>query len=219
MLRLLPLLVVLTARPALACAPPPPESEVVANDKATIAPDGGVIVTLDEDFGGAERFVVLRADGAQLTNRLPIAYGLSVIQVKPATKKLEVLRGGKVVNTLTVAPAPVLPAPKLVRVRSTATRRTAPGNMYAPVAEMTIELGAAAPAAAFTLVIYKVDRAGARSVAYGTPDAKRAVTFATGGKQCRGGFEPLFPGERISVAWLDVHGRISARSPEVAVRS
>lgn len=218
MLRLLPVLVVLTARPALACEAPPPESEVVANDKATIAPDGGVIVTLDQTFGGAEELVELRADGARLYNRLAIAYGLSVIQVKPRTKTLEVLRSGKVVKTLTVGPAPVLAAPKLLRVSSTATRGASPSKMYAPVAKMTIELGAAAPADAFTLVIYKVDRAGARSVAYGTPDAKRAVTFSTGGKRCRGGFETLFPGERISVAWLDVHGRISQRSPDVAVQ-
>lgn len=221
MVRVLALLPLITlAEPATACAPPPPSMEVVANDKATIAPDGGIIVRLDDDFGGTGGRLVAQADGAAMPqDRNNIAYGLSVLKAKPGAKKLDLLRSGKLINSFTVAASTPLAAPSLISVRSTAKRPGGePNQMFPPVTTMTIEIGAAHPADAYTLVIYKLDADGARSVAYGMPDTNRKFMFSTGGKECRGGFETLYPGEKIAVAWLDIHGQLSKRSSTVTVR-
>lgn len=136
-------------------------------------------------------------------------------------KKLDVFRGGKAIQSLFVATEPALAAPRLVRVTSTApgpTNARVAREMYPASQEMTVELGQDKPANAYTLVIYKLAPDGTRSVAEGLPDQKRAIRYATGGKQCSGGsFETLVPGERIAVAWLDVYGRLSPCSQVVVV--
>jgi hypothetical protein len=194
-------------------------TEVVANETATIDPAGGVIIRTQDATGrdGAQGSVSVRPD----VTRDYIAFNLSVYRPKARVKKLEVWRSGKLIHTLNVASTPALEAPTLVRVKSTAPRPVSSNQpvapeMYPPTAQISVELGPKQPAGVFALVIYKVDPS-VRSVAYGMPDAKHVFAYAAGGKQCRGGFEPIRPGERVAVAWLDVHGKVSARSAVVTV--
>lgn len=64
--------------------------------------------------------------------------------------------------------------------------------------------------------MYKVEGEAVRAVAHGKP-TKRVFAYGTGGKSCHGNFEPIFAGERIAVAWLDVHGTLSTRSAVMTV--
>jgi len=218
-------LLTVTASPSLACPPPPPGIEVVANDKATIDPGGGLILRIDRDFANrnTDPTLVLHADGAPTEfTREYVTWNLSVLKPKARGKKLEVLRGGRVINTLQVVASPALAAPKLVRVSSTAPRPPkgpTRAQMYPPTAQIKIELGSDTPTDAFTLVVYKLEAAGARGVAATMPDAKHLIIYSTGGKQCMGGSETLYPGETIAVAWLDVHGKLSPRSQTITVTS
>ena len=163
--------------------------EVVANDKATIDPDGGLIIRVRDSFGpDAGRPLEVHADGKPTeVTRVFIAFDLTVLRPKVRATQLEVLRAGKVINKLPVASAPPLAAPALVRAKSNAPRptpnRPPPAQMYPPTAQSSVELGKPAPPDVYTLVIYKVEGAAVRSVAYGAPDAKHVFTFTTGGKQ------------------------------------
>jgi hypothetical protein len=138
---------------------------------------------------------------------------------KPGAKKLDVKIGGKQAHSMTITASTPLGAPSLISVRSTAKRPGRQANqMFPPVSTMTIQVGTTHPTDAYTLVIYKLDADGPRSIAYGMPDTKHEVTYSTGGKECRGGFETLFPGDKIAVAWLDIHGQLSKRSATIIVR-
>jgi hypothetical protein len=222
-MRFLVPLLALTA-PTVACPPPPPGIEVVANDKTTIAPDGGIIVRLADDFSGGRNGntpLTVQVDGANADfTREYIAFDLTVLRPKVRGKQLEVMRGGKAIHTLQLAATPTLAAPKLVRAHSTAARPSSknppPAQMYPPMATSSVEILGDTPADAFALVIYKIEPTGTRSIASGTPD-KHVIQFVTGGKQCRGGFETLYPGERVAVAWLDVHGKLSPKSQAITV--
>jgi hypothetical protein len=200
-MRSLVLLLALSS-PSYACPAPPPPVEMLANDQATIAPDGGAIVRIERGHTGTV------APRGKLTREL-IAYNLYVLHPQVGAKTLEVVRDGKVVN-LPIASSPALAAPTVTRIVAS-TSRDQPGG-----SQVSIELDADKPADAYTLVIYKVDRAGARSVAHGVPN-KRVVSYSTGGKNCYGNFESIYIGERIAVAWLDVHGKVSARSATFTV--
>ncbi len=104
------LVVCLLNTPALPCAPPMPDMEVVANAKATIAPDGGVILAMDAISGPGDLAISLRSNGAKAEGtRIDIAYGLSILQPKSGMRAVDV----------------PLPAPTLVRVKFTVTDRSA----------------------------------------------------------------------------------------------
>lgn len=188
---------------------------MIENGKATIDPAGGVIVRLVR--GEADRALTLRSNGSETPlTREAIGPHLLVVKLRPGTRRLEHVRGS-VVTSLRVAATRPLAAPSLVRVTSTARRNTPHTKLALPVSEVAVSLGADMPATAYTLVIYKVDRDGARGIMDGKP-TKRVIAYRTGGKQCGyGGREQVFPGEQIAVAWLDIHGRLSPRSQPVTV--
>lgn len=203
------------APPVFACPRPPPEVEVVANEKATIAPDGGVIVRIERGAEG-DRFLTVQADGAKvaLTSEV-IAHDLYVMRPKAGMKALEVVRRGKVVSTMRIAATPRLSAPKVARVSSTA-RRAAASKYEVASSQFSVEVSGDAPKDAYALVVYKIEGDAVRSVAHGKPN-KRVFGYGTGGKSCSGSFEPIFAGERVAVAWLDVHGALSSRSAVMKV--
>lgn len=192
--------------PAYACPAPPPPVERLANDQATIAPDGGAIVRIDRGTSGG-------VEPRGKVTREVIAYNLYVLHPQVGAKTFEVVRDGKLIK-LPIASSPALAAPKVTRVAATSSR----DQQISPFggSQVAIELEIDKPADAYTLVIYKMERAGARSVAHGMPN-KRVVSYSTGGKNCYGNFESIYIGERIAVAWLDVHGRVSARSATFTV--
>lgn len=188
---------------------------MIENGKATIDPAGGVIVRLVR--GEEDRVLTLRSDGTETPlTREAIGPHLLVVKPKPGTRRIEHVRESKVVTSLRVAATRPLAAPSLARVTSTARRPTPQMKLYHPISEVAISLGAEMPATAYTLVIYKLDRDGARGIGDGKP-TKRVIAYQTGGKQCGYGREQVYPGEQIAVAWLDIHGRLSPRSQPVTV--
>ena len=217
-MRSLTLLLLTVGPAAFACPMPPPPVEVVANETATIAPDGGIIIRTMRG-GSPTGPLVVRADGKTADlERIYLAYDLQVVRPKVRTSKLEVVRGGKVV-ALQIAASTALAAPKLASVHSTARTSGTPqrAHMYEPTSQVTLEIGSDTPTGAYALVIYKLAPEGTRPIAYGTPDSKHAIKYSTGGKSCYGGFETAYPGDRIAVAWLDIHGRLSAHSATITV--
>ena len=82
---------------------------------------------------------------------------------------------------------------------------------------LTIELRAPLPANAIALVVSEATSGWGRMWFAPTKEQKTFVARLGGGKSCGGGMSPVYAGEKITVAWVDAHGRVSPASRPIRV--
>lgn len=213
----------LAADRAYPCMLKPLSDRPLTPDGTLIPSGGGVVITSafgsDPDdeklaiFGGG----LLMAGTANVeAAREYIAPALTVIVAKPqANRSIELVdeRGRKRLGFLQGGVVPRHAAPKLAKVHSNLARLD-PAARFAVVSQYTIELAEPPPADVLALVI----RTGGRGIAWARPQQGRTVyAFYAGGKRCLPGPAPLVQGEKVSVAWLDVGGRLSLESKDFEV--
>jgi hypothetical protein len=226
MLRLLPLLALLALPdPAGACPPPQPSSPTpVMADGATLIGDGGIVFRQTNDGdgdGGSHTLRDATTDAAVEGVWRQLAPGLLLFQPKATgDRDLEIVDGNNKV-ALTVhqlSAQAVLATPVITSARATASKSTRPPSpMMVLPSKVTIELRNALPASAIALVVTDATDTWGRVWFTPTKDQKTFVAQLGGGKSCGGGMSPIYAGEKITVAWVDAHGRVSPASRPIKV--
>jgi hypothetical protein len=226
MLRLFPLLALLALPdPATACQPPRPSSPTpLMPDGATVLGDGGIVFRQTGDGDGDGRSPTLR----DATTDAPVegawrqlAPGLMMFQPKTVgDRDLQIVDGNnKVALTVHQLRAQAVLATLVIK-RAHATTGTSdrpPSPMMVLASQLTIELGAPLPANAVALVVTDATNSYGRMWFAPTKDQKTFVARLGGGKSCGGGMSPVYAGEKITVAWVDAHGRVSPPSRPIRV--
>jgi hypothetical protein len=213
----------LAADSAYPCARPNLTDKAITPDGTVIPSGGGVVITTVNGFNGGGGDIGM---GAQLVaggvnielERKYIAPALTVIVAKPqANRAIELAtHDGKTLLSLTQSDvAPKHTAPKVKAVHSTlppsATRQQ---QRWEPTSQYTIELAEAPPNDVLALVV----RVGDSGIAWAAPQkGQTSYSFYAGGKRCTPGPMTLAQGSKVTVAWLDVGGRLSVTSKEIRV--
>lgn len=226
MLRLIALLALLPDLASACPPPPPPAFEPLLADGATLIGTGGVLFregfAHDEDAAGSPALRDAATDAVVAADWKPLAPGLMLLQPKTeADRELAVVSAsGRVLRTIHQLRAQaVLATPVIARARATGAKanpRHASPMMILP-SVLTLELRTPLPSNAVALVV--TDPASAWGRMWFAP-TKGQTTFtmnAGGGKSCGGGMGPVYIGEKITVLWVDAHGRISPPSKPIRV--
>lgn len=146
-----------------------------------------------------------------------IAPGLSVYRLPPAGAKLvlETDKHAEITHVKRSADrgAALLPAPMPTSIEW--ERRT---SFRSSTDLVTVHLIAPAPAHASAMIIYGPDKV-ARSWGVVTHGNKEVVAYASGGRCSMAipGNAPSNLGDRVTVAWVDASGRVSAASRDLEV--
>lgn len=207
--------VTVPAPAAHACAP----YQIVTVPLGTqteVSADGGLLMAQVHGRGGDEGEIVVEAGGKPVAYEdIYLAAGLELFRIKAAPGTALTLRAGKAVATVAVvASRGALRAPAVRSARSAMRRpapsRTAGPSMGSPSTVLSIALARPLPDDAVALIVY-----GRADYGLGWAPVERGVTtfeIAGGGKGCGGGFGSIYAGDRLSFAWVDARGRVSARS-------
>lgn len=219
--------------PALAgpCAIPPLSASPMTVEGTAIPPDGGVLVALGSGFGLWDQpSQTLDSTGWQFidggTKHAPVvttlAPGLAVFRVPPGKGKLGLADAKRTLVTVDrVADAmPRLPAPAVAAIVHT---RHAPASRRASErSTVIVKLRAARPATAVALILWedKATTAASWVSITGLEATARAIEVFRTPDRCEAripGLAETPPGKKVSVAWVDAHGRVGARSKMVVV--
>jgi hypothetical protein len=143
---------------------------------------------------------------------------------RPVGAGLRTLRfndeSGGIIHLFVEGPAaPALAAPRLRRVGSDATPADARrGDKFgSPSGDVTIDLRDDPPAEAYALLVYGPRQGDDTALMWTRATGRRRFVLSTGGKGCNGGPGLVYRGNRLRFAWLSRDGRISPRTPWIAV--
>lgn len=206
---------------AFACPQMRMTEQPLTPDGTTILDDGGVLVVSQPTFNGSpeDAGLHLMEGGADIDVSIDaIAPALGRIRAAAGTRTLALANvRGKTLRTYPQATGGTrLAAPRGTAVSTlTAAQIKATRAPYPPTGTMTITLAKDPPPDAFVLVVSLADGAG---IAWAqVVPAQRTYSFSQGGKGCYPG--PMVPKQRtrVTLAWIDVHGRISATSQPISL--
>ena len=199
------------------------EQHVLAAPPSQLPPDGGIVVGSAAAAGPlapgkaarTEPVWSVRIDGrndSASTKATTLAPGLVVYRALPAAKRIAVLEGKRIRarSSFTDSYGTALVAPQAARVLHEVDQELVG-------IKVTVSMSAPAPVDAIAMIVYDA-RSRARTWAPVTAGATTVVVYND--ILCRsvpsGTIEPS-PGDKITVAWVDAAGRVSARSAPISV--
>ncbi len=215
------LALVARAPDARACAPFHLTTAPIGG-QTEVATDGGVIMMQVRDGGrvpGAATLALQLAGVPVDYEALYLAAGLELWRVKASAGDSLTLVGvpGQAAATLPVVAARGRARSPVLRAVRATMRRPPPADqprMGEPYTTLTIELRRPAPVGAVALIVYRGTGRDAAGLAWApVAPGEISLELGGGGKGCGGGPPAVFAGDRLSFAWLDGRGRLSARSP------
>jgi hypothetical protein len=219
--------------PAIAgpCAQQSLTAHAMAIANTAIPPDGGVLVALIGMGGWELPSETLDNTGWQFVDGttktapvvVPLAPGLAVFKPPAGTGTIKLDEPKRTVVTVKrVADAlPLLPAPAVASIVHTtyvAPPGPRPGNRTSST--VTAKLTAAKPDQAVAMILWEDKTPVAWTAAAGLEPTERVVELFRSRGRCETvipGIVETTPGRKVSVAWVDVHGRVGARSKVLVV--